>query len=393
MKSNKAPWKKSGFLLLTILIITVVVLGKCSQSKQNHLEQAKKNAGKEKVPPVNVVIMEMLPGEIMDRIDLPGTLAPWVSIMVSSEVAGRIIHKKVNEGDIITRGTVLCEIDRSKYQNVYNSTKASYENALTKKKRLEALYRSEISNKADLDAITAELENAEAAMKTAAIDLEHTLIKAPVSGIVNTLYIETGQFTDTGKQIAELIQIDPIKVKVGIPESDVNDMTGIQEFDVTVDALKGRVFKGRKHSLSKTTHSLARVYDLELTVDNKTGELLPDMFVRVNIVKKKVANALFVPLYAVISANGRQYVYVAEKDPNHDILEAAFRILGIDMEAPQDTAVRKEVQTGIQDGWMVEVKSGIVPGDDVITVGQRNVTHGQKIHIIRTRDEHESMLQ
>ncbi len=363
--------KLRGMIPLILLFMGLMVLGMCTQSKKDRVEKEKAEAVRENIPPVHVVTLEMKPQTVRDRISLPGNLAAWVTVEVSAEASGRILKKKINVGDRVVKGAVLAEIDGEKYTNAYRSAKATYDNALSTKKRLEALYQSDLSNKSDLDEVTAQMENARAAMRIASVDLEHTLIRSPDSGIVNKVYVEQGQFTDIGKPVCEIIRIDPIKVRVGIPESDVSAVTNLTTFKVTVDALKDRTFTARKHSLSGTTSSMARVYDLELVMDNPKGELLPDMFVRVEIVKKEIPGALAVPLYAVLTLNGKKVVYVAEKDK----------------------AVMREVVTGAQDGWMLEVKRGLAPGDQVITVGQRSVADGQKIHRVRDHEAQENLLK
>lgn len=360
-----------GMIPLILLFMGLMVLGMCTQSKKDRVEKEKAESVRENIPPVHVVTLEMKPQTVRDRISLPGNLAAWVTVEVSAEASGRILKKKINVGDRVVKGAVLAEIDGEKYTNAYRSAKATYDNALSTKKRLEALYQSDLSNKSDLDEVTAQMENARAAMRIASVDLEHTLIRSPDSGIVNKVYVEQGQFTDIGKPVCEIIRIDPIKVRVGIPESDVSAVTNLTTFKVTVDALKDRTFTARKHSLSGTTSSMARVYDLELVMDNPKGELLPDMFVRVEIVKKEIPGALAVPLYAVLTLNGKKVVYVAEKDK----------------------AVMREVVTGAQDGWMLEVKRGLAPGDQVITVGQRSVADGQKIHRVRDHEAQENLLK
>jgi len=356
---------------LILLFLGLMVLGMCAQSKKDRVEKEKAEAVRENIPPVHVVTLEMKPQTVRDRISLPGNLAPWVTVEVSAEASGRILKKNVNVGDRVVKGAVLAEIDGEKYTNAYRSAKATYDNALSTKQRLEALYKSDLSNKSDLDAVSAQMENARAAMAIASVDLKHTLVRAPESGIVNKVYAEQGQFADIGKPVCEIIRTDPIKVKVGIPESDVSAVTNLKTFKVTVDALKGRTFTARKHSLSGTTSSLARVYDLELVMDNPKGELLPDMFVRVDIVKKEIPGALAVPLYAVLSLNGKTVVYVEE----------------------EEKAVMREVVTGAQDGWMLEVTHGLTPGDRVITVGQRSVADGQKIHRVRDHETQENLLK
>lgn len=386
--------KKTGsWLPIIAIILFILFLGMCCQIKQKRVEEAKKAEIKVEAPAINVVTMGMEPQIIRDRINLPGTLSPWVNVTVSTEVAGRVLNKTVTDGTTVKEGDLLGIIDSSKYQSAFNAAKASYESALTTKKRLEKLYRSELSNKSDLDVVTAQVENAQSSMQIASVDLEKCRIKAPVSGLVNRIFIEEGQFMDMGKPVVEIIQTNPIKVNVGIPESDVNEVRPLDSFDVKVDALGGKVFTARKNYLSRTSNSLARVYDLELIIDNSDGELLPDMFVRVEIVKKTLENALAVPLYSVMSADNKQFVYLAGKNPKHDILEAAFKALGMSLEAPLDTAYSRQVETGIQDGWLVEITQGLHEGDQVITVGQRSVSDGQKIHIIRTQSEQEELVR
>ncbi|MBU1169588.1 MAG: efflux RND transporter periplasmic adaptor subunit [Proteobacteria bacterium] len=385
--------KKGSWLPILFIFFLILMLGMCTHNKAVQVEAEKKSARKEEAPAINVVTMTMAPKIIRDRISLPGTLAPQVRLVVSTEVAGRLVTKSVTAGTWVNQGDLLGVIDSSKYQNAYNAAKSSYESALSSKNRLEKLFRSELSNKSDLDAITAQMENHQSAMKIAAIDLEKCRITSPISGLVNLIFAEEGQFMDKGNPIIEIIQMDPIKVKVGIPESDVSAVSTLSHFDVSVDALNGKVFKARKNYLAGTTSSLARVYDLELVIDNKDLELRPDMFVRVELVKKSIENALSVPIYSVISADNKQIVYLARKNPKYELIEAALEALGLPNKAPIDTAIARVISTGIQDGWMLEVTEGLQAGDQVITVGQRSVTDGQKIHIIRTQIEQEALVR
>lgn len=388
------PQKRKGsWIPVLVILVLIIVLGKACLLKKEQLEITKRTAHKKEAPAINVVTMPMTPQSIKDRLNLPGHLEPSITLVVSSEVSGRMLEKSVGEGVTIDQNTLLGVVDSSKYLNAYNAAKASYENALSSKNRLEKLYRSDLSSRSDLDAVTAQMENSQSSMKIAAIDLEKCKIKAPVSGIVNQVYVEEGQFVDIGKPIAEIIRINPIKVIVGIPESDINAVKSITHFNVTVDALGGKVFKAKKNHLTRTTSSMARVYDLELSIDNSEGGLLPDMFVRVEIVKRTVENALAVPLYSVITLGNKQIVYVAGENPRQDLFQAAFDALGMNLTVPMDTAYIREVSTGIQDGWMVEITRGLMPGDQVITVGQRSVADGQKIHIIRSHAEQEDLVR
>jgi membrane fusion protein (multidrug efflux system) len=113
---------------------------------------------------------------------------------------------------------------------------------------------------------------------------------------------------------------------------------------------------------------LARLYDLILEVDNTTGEILPDMFARVEIVKKSLPDTLAVPLYTVISRNNEHIVYVVE----------------------EDRIVSRRVSLGLQEGWMIEIREGLREGETVVVVGHRSVNDGQNVNIVqRVRDPRE----
>ena len=96
--------------------------------------------------------------------------------------------------------------------------------------------------------------------------------------------------------------------------------------------------------------------------DNPEEEILPDMFARVEIVKREVNDTLTVPLYAIMTINDEQVVYVVSD--------------GI--------ARTRRVSTGIQEGWMMQVTKGLHPGERVIVVGHRRVSDEQKVNVVRT---------
>ncbi len=87
--------------------------------------------------------------------------------------------------------------------------------------------------------------------------------------------------------MAKIIEIDKLKIEVGIPESDVAAVRKLETFDITIDALGSRTYTGYSHYLYKTSDSFARLYNLEIRLDNPDQQILPDMFVRVGIIKKQ----------------------------------------------------------------------------------------------------------
>jgi membrane fusion protein (multidrug efflux system) len=136
----------------------------------------------------------------------------------------------------------------------------------------------------------------------------------------------------------------------------------VDEFEVMFDALDGRVFKAQKYFLSRASDSMARLYNLELRIDNPEGEILPDMFARVDIVKQEKADALAVPLYSIITLNNEQTVYVVS----------------------ENTVNSRTVTTGIQEGWRIEITKGLEAGEEVVVVGHRSLSDGQTVNVVKS---------
>ena len=365
-------WKIFPFLI-TILVVLVIILplGKKISQKKLALAQKQSNEKTMAKAPVNVITMELEPGLVKEKISLPGIAAPWVSLEVVSEIKGKIINKKTRVGQRVKKGDVLAVIDPSDYQNTYDSARASYESALATHDRLTALVKKKFVTQSQLDDAIARVKTSRAALANARLNLSRCTIVSPIKGIVDRVHIEIGKFLSAGDPVALILQIDTLKVEVGIPESDVDAVRKLTSFDMTIDALGKKTYTGQTHYLHKATDSMAHLYTLEIKLDNADRQVLPDMFVRVKIVKQQDPQGIAVPIYSLVSQNKAVGVYV-EKD-------------GIVQFRP--------VITGFQDGWKTQILKGLVPGEQVVVVGHRMIEHGQSVHVTKTIRDMEELAQ
>ena len=359
-----------GLLILSFLVVLILVMGGRIKSESKIINQRNMSNLKKENPALNVVVMEMVPTPIRDRMNLPGIVAPWKKLQVVAQVQGKIVRKALKEGQTVGKGDVIAVIDRRDYQIAYTNAKTSYDVALSDLKRLETLRRNNVIPQSQLDNTKAQVENAKAMLENAALALERCDIKADMDGIVNRMYIENGQYLSVGDPVADLLQIDRLKIKVGIPESDIEDVRGLIEFDVRIDALGGETFRAGKHFVSFAADDMARLYTLELELDNADGRILPDMFVRVEIVKKEIKDSLSLPIYSVITRSDENIVYVV----NDGVAQA------------------RKVSLGLLDGWRVQVTDGLFAGDRVIVVGQRSVNTGDKVNVVRSVTRAEDII-
>jgi RND family efflux transporter MFP subunit len=369
---HKSKWRRllpTG--LVIILLGTIGLFFFWIRSEGEVIKERNQSGLKTDQEAINVVALAMIPGTLRDRLVLPGVTKSWVELKLLAEVGGRVIHKTIPEGTAVVKDQIVARIDTRDYQNAHLSAKAAFELALSDYERLENLYQRKAIPLSQLDGAKARVETTRSAMNTAALELERCLIKAPFDGMINRVFVEEGQYLKDGDPVAEVLQMKRLKVRVGIPESDVDAVRKLETFSVTVDALKGQRFVAQKHFLSRTADPSARLYSLDLCLDNPEGSILPDMFVRVEIIKQEVQQSLSVPLYAVVNHNGGQAVYVVE----------------------HESAKARPVTLGLLDGWRVEVKHGLHLEDRVIIVGHRSVKDGDPIRVIRSVEDPEEIIQ
>jgi len=355
-------WHGFPFVVLAVVVAFVVVpLGRKISAQKADLAARQSRQVQAVDQAARVITLEMVPETLAEVISLPGVAKPWKSLEVVSEVGGRIIEKNMDDGTVVNREDVLAVIDPRDYQNAYDSALASYETARVQQQRFEALSKQQFITQSQLDDISARVKTTRAAMETARLNLDRCTIRSPMTGVVDRSHIEEGSFLGVGDPVARILQIDRLKIQVGIPESDVPMVRNRQQFDMTVDALDGRAFTGHYHYLQKTTDSMARLYNLEIGLENPGYEILPDMFVRVAIVKNRDEQGLAVPMYSLITRGGQTGVFAEEQ--------------GIARFVP--------VETGFQDGWKIQVTAGLTPGDHVVVVGQRMIDDKDPVQVDR----------
>jgi RND family efflux transporter MFP subunit len=362
-------WAVLPYIVVSLMLIMIVMLGTtCSDKKARLAAAGSEGAGGREL--VNVVVMELSPTTIRDRISLPAVVEPWLELAVMAEVRGKVVQKAVEEGARVQEGDLIAVIDERDYVNAYNSARALYETAKASYDRYSELYKAKLATKSRIDTARAGMENARASMDIAELSVQRCRIHAPFTGILNNVYFEKDQYVNVGDRLAELIEMDRVKVNVGIPESDVGAVRKLESFDIRFDALDGKTVTGRKVYLSKTTDTAARLYSLKIAVDNPRQDILPDMFARVEIVKREVTDGIAVPAYTIINRNEQNYAYVVGAD---------------------DVVSRRPVEMGLQESWQVEITRGLAIGERLVVVGHRGVEDGQRVNVMRTLENMEAL--
>jgi membrane fusion protein (multidrug efflux system) len=348
-------------MVLLAMGVLIVMLFMAISDKKSEIQAEQEAAVKQGRPPVNTVVMVVEPTTISNRLNLPGSVEAWTQLELTAKVSGTIDKVVVQEGDRFAKGDILAQIESADYQIALDRAQADYDLAKADYERDKSVYAKGVIPPAELEARETNMQTAKADLENAILMLERTTIKAPMDGVVRRLDAKVGMFLGVGDKVAELLQIDRVKAVIGIPESDVTAVRQLDTVDVTIKALDGLRVTGKRHFLSTSPDTLARLYRLELEIDNPDHQILPGMFVRADIVKQKSKEALAIPFYSIISRNDEHYVYV-EKD---GIVE------------------KRPVTTGIMEKWMVEITSGLEAGDHVVIEGHRDVENGSAVKVVK----------
>lgn len=183
---------------------------------------------------------------------------------------------------------------------------------------------------------------------------------APISGVVGMQNIKLGEQVqmDNGSpaSVFTIYKINNVKVYVNVPEKYFSLVSRDTPVQISLDAYPGRVFKGRINNVRPVIDPATRTTQVEILIKNRSHELKPGMFSKVDLVLKEKKNAMIIPFDAVLGLDD-QYVYVNRGNK----------------------AAAKHIVTGIQQDDNIEVISGLTPSDEVVVVGQRLLEEGTKV--------------
>ena len=356
--------------VLTLLFIfilggTIVGLSGTIKAEKERVAAEKMEAGSKERLPVNVVLLDVAPTTIEDRINLPGVIEPWEQLTVLSKIHGTVIKVEVSEGETVSKGQVIARIDPDDFRIAVDSARASFELASANYKRLASLFEQEIVAKAEIDKLEAQVKTSRAALENAELMLSRCTIKAPISGVIRSLDATEGLLLSVSDPVAEILQVDRDKAVVGIPESDVALVKNIKEVSLIIQALDNKEVVGRHHFLAGSPESGARLYRLELAIDNEGNLIMPGMFFRAKLVKRVIKDTVAVPLFTVIKREDQQFVFVEE----------------------DGVAKKLPVELGIMEDWRVQITKGLSPGSRVVVEGHRDIDHGHKLKTVRVVDD------
>jgi membrane fusion protein (multidrug efflux system) len=282
-------------------------------------------------------------------------------VIVSAEVAGHVEAVPAVEGRPCKPGDLIVRLNRELFEAEHERAKAQLAFSQAELGRVEQLAGRQVLTEKELDAARNQVVAAQSALRMARYNLERADIAAPIAGVLNKVTVEKGEYLQAGRAVAEIVEVDTVKVVAQLPERDVRFIKVGDAADVTDDAGDGRSRRqGQATYISELADSQTRTTRTEITLDNRDRKLKSGQIVQVEMARQRLRGVIMIPLAAVIPLEESYAVYVAEGDK----------------------AQRRDVKLGFLKGREVQVTDGLKPGDRLIVAGHRLVGPGQDIRIV-----------
>ncbi|UCH06450.1 MAG: efflux RND transporter periplasmic adaptor subunit [Deltaproteobacteria bacterium] len=364
-------WGIIPWIIVALIVVFIVTLGGRISEKKARIEKEKRAAMIQEVAAVRVITLTLKPERLVDKINLPAQVEPYKDVWVKAEVSGQVVEVLVEEGQNIEKGELIIQLDDRDYRNRLARIEANSKLAELTYNRTDALVKKQLAAPSKLDEIEAQLKDLTAQHNEAKLALSRTSIATPLSSVLNEIKAKKGDFVGVGDPVAQILEIDPVKVTVGVPESDVASIFDLREADVIIEALGKLRVKGKKIYISRQPKTLSRLFELELKVPNPDGRILPGMFARAELVKHVFNRALSVPLYAIITEGDERFVFLEK----------------------EGRAVKRRVTLGTLVDWRVHITTGLKAGEKVIVVGHRLLDEGQAVEVIENVSDPTKILR
>ena len=363
-------------IILVVILAFLVGVGyrvyKAVASRRETVGEVEELAG------ARVRVGEAKRGTVEDNISLTGDIEPQFRVTVYSKVSGEIERLAVDVGDKVKKGDLLAQVEKKKLILQVERLEASEEGAKINLEklgrdyeRIKSLFEKNVVSQQKMDDIETGYRSAEAQAKElkavsdlAGIQLADSQIYAPIKGTIAKKFIDEGEMIIDASMtksapLFTIVDMGTVKVVVNVTARDIARVRIGQEARVKVDAYPDKVLIGKVTNISPVLSPLTRTAPVEIEITNPDHLVKPGMFARVKIITEKREKVLVVPIEAIIYQGGKETLFVVEGN----------------------IATLREVKTGLNDGEVVEIASGLKDREKVIIEGGYGLKDGARVRI------------
>jgi len=278
---------------------------------------------------------------------------------VVAKTSGVALAVLVEEGQRVQAGQVLVRLDSARAELQAAQTNATLRKLEANYARSKQLAEQRLLSANDNDQLRYDLENARAANRMANLELSYANVQAPISGIVASRSIKTGNFVQINSPIIRIVDTTRLEATLNVPERELATLKAGLPVQMAVDAMPGKTFAGTVDRVAPVVDSGSGTFRVICSFEGGDA-LQPGMFGRLRIDYDNRADALVVPRAALLDDEG---------DP------AVFVVRG-------KKVARVPIKLGYLDGAWAEVREGVKLGDQVVVAGKTALREGTEVQLI-----------
>ncbi len=332
-------------------------------------------------PPVRVVTAQQ--SDITVTLRALGTVTPINTVTVRSRLDGELTRVYFTEGQRVSEGQLLAEIDPRPYEvalaqaeGIRAENEARLNNARTDLASFEALYEQQLiprqqltSQEALVKQVEGTIQSNDAQVNNARLQLSYTKIVAPISGRLGLRQVDAGNLIRSGDAngLVVITQMQPVSVLFTVPETDLPAVLdamrrgGNPAVEAWDRAETTRLATGTLQTVDNQIDTTTGTIRLRAVFENRDEQLFPNQFVNIRLKVSTVSGATVVPAATIQRASFGTFVYVIKDD---------------------DTATVRQVTLGPAEGDRIAITEGLTPGERVVLEGVDALREGVAVEVV-----------
>lgn len=298
-------------------------------------------------PAIDVEVAAVRHRLMRDEISAVGTLRAAESVMLRPEIAGRIDRIHFRDGEAVRAGDLLVTLDSSIIGAEVEQARAELDLARANVKRTRELANQRFVSARSLDEAESSMRVLEARLKLARARLGKTRIQAPFDGVLGLRQVSVGDYVEAGAELVRIEDLSSMEVDLRLPERFLGEIEHGQLILLTLDAYPRASLTARLVALDAQVDASGRALLVRGRLESHDAKLRTGMFARATLVTGESPEAVVIPEEALVVGADESHVFLVDGD----------------------RARRVVVRTGRRTAGLIEVVSGLSPGDRVVVAG------------------------
>ena len=341
--------------LKPILTLALVALASITGCKKPDADKA---GPPPTMPPTQVVAVEARREAVAESLSLVGTLTANEWVEIKTELEGTVVEIGFDEGKAVTKGQLLFRLDETRLNTSLVEAEVNLKLSKVNFDRAQQLLRDKTISQQEFDQLASRFESMQAALAVKQRELKDTKIHAAFAGVMGARSVSTGQVIKKDTVLGVLVDLNPVKVEVSVPERFLSLLKLDQTIELRVAAFPGRTFTGLVYFIAPQVDTNTRTALVKAKIANADFALKPGMFANLDLTLQLRDAAVVVPEPAIMVNADKAMLYIVDKDMNAQL---------------------RPVKLGVRSAGVVEILSGVEAGQMVIVEGVQKVRPGAKV--------------